>query len=274
MERYDAISFAAMVIGVIVIAFLGMSIGTHLSTALPLNSPSSAPTINNKTDKNVLKIAIIDTGYSAALAKANNYEPLKLCDEGHYDYTAASDTVGFNQKHGTIVGSIIAEKLKNVKYCALIYQVMVSPVLVHRGAIGDALNKAYQAGAKYVNISLTGEVPDSFERAAIESFIANKNRFVFVAAGNESRNLDKRCNSFPACYSFPGFLYTVGATDYKNNHLSSSNYGNRVNLWYPGIMNWDNGLEFGTSFASPRALSDFAYDYAVKNNLTNTMESK
>ncbi len=81
-----------------------------------------------------------------------------------------------------------------------------------------------------------------------------------MAAGNKKLNLvRKKCLQFPECYSFKN-LIVVGAQDYNEpkKHAEYSNYGTRVDLWAPGwYLNKDGSMSHGSSYAAPRALSEY-----------------
>lgn len=204
------------------------------------------------------KIAIIDTGYLVTFPGANK---LKLCPTGHYDFGNDKPGIGVTkvvhrQTHGTFVGMIIAEELKDVDYCALIYQVQNSSNEIPTEFILAALKMATEVHATLANLSYVMYQYDLSERWALRDFLATGTH-AFVAAGNNSKNLDESCDAYPACYPLKN-LYAVGAFN-PILHLPDtySNYGSVINLWFSGDVSFNGIKDYGTSFAAPRALVDY-----------------
>jgi subtilisin family serine protease len=205
------------------------------------------------TNTQMIKIAIIDTGYDASISKS----PLKLCQTGHYDYLSNTPVVGSAHPHGTVVASVIAEMLTDVNYCAVIYQV-VTPMGLTADAIMNAFDRARSEGISAVNLSISGRLYSWSERRAMEA-TAKAGTVIFTAAGNERTNLDKFCNAYPACYPIQN-MYVVGATERDNTEPTPyTNYGKVVDVWMPGDYEILNEVVEGTSFAAPRALAFYVY---------------
>lgn len=198
------------------------------------------------------KIAILDTGYDVARAST----PLKLCKTGHYEFRTNTPIVGFTQIHGTLVASIIAEQLKNINYCALIYQVETKDGHFLDQSLTRAVSMAIKEGANVVNMSYQGYTTSLKERFALERLSAS-GAITFEAAGNEGENLDYQCDAFPTCYGINN-IFPVGAIDPDTaTRAKYSNHGKMIKLWFSGRATL-NGDEYnGTSFAAPRALSDY-----------------
>jgi hypothetical protein len=214
----------------------------------------------------LIKIAILDTGYDAEYAKQIGAEPLKLCPTGHYNFDTSKAEVGFlNQrlfegrgKHGTVVASIIAENLKRVNYCAIIYQIYKTPTILN-SAIANAitaLKMMEKEGVTAVNMSYGGYEPHS-EEFAVMNHLSNKGTMFFVAAGNDHKDLSKQCRYFPACYDILNKV-TVGAKNYAGL-CSVSNYGKIVTyaLGLPPAYLKLKEKVCATSYAVPNALSDY-----------------
>ncbi len=206
------------------------------------------------------KIAIIDTGYDPARATV----PLKLCKTGHYDYFTKTANLNFRDAHGTRVANLIAEKLKNVNYCAVIYQTATLGTMSTANDRANALNLAIGEQVVAINMSIQSDPRTSdVEREAFK-FVSEARVAIFVAAGNngdgyQGKNLDKNCNIYPVCYGFKD-LVVVGAQDPENpkEHALSSNYGKkRVDIWAPGYYEDATDSAFGTSYAAPRALAEY-----------------
>lgn len=200
-----------------------------------------------------IKIAIIDSGYDAAKQEG---PPLKLCKSGHWDVITHSDTIAAPSLHGTIVASVIATALKDVDYCAMIFNVEQDNGKMDLLDLTDAFTKAHKAGAKAVNVSLVGPQHVYLEKAVIE-YVTRKGMTMFVAAGNDSKDLDTACTSYPACYKLPNVKIIGALSPDETQKATYSNYGSVVNAWYPGSVRTKFGYAQGTSFAAPAALADY-----------------
>jgi hypothetical protein len=199
-----------------------------------------------------IKIAIIDTGYKAALIDGPK---LKLCATGHYDFVKNTPTIGYGAIHGTDVASIIAEELADIDYCAIIYTVYdekLTPTIPDL-FMALAYNKALKDGAKVINLSIVSKEPSQSEKKAVTELARHAE--VFAAAGNDKLNLDNNCKSYPVCFWIPG-VNPVGASD----GAKYTNYGKKVKLWYSGKGTYGNG----TSLSVPRAVADFVRLVATK----------
>lgn len=213
-----------------------------------------------KTDQ-LIKIAIIDTGYNESLASTK----LKLCPTGSFDFAKEQPGVAAMDPHGTLVGSTVATGLEGVNYCAVIYQVMRPSGTISAETIRRAFKMILDQGIQAVNLSLTGFEYSFVERNAIER-VAKRGTTIFAAAGNDGANLDLFCASYPACYPLEG-VYVVGATQNDNEFRAPySNYGRRVDIWMDGHAEVSGLAMDGTSFAAPRALSAYVYSLSVLLN--------
>lgn len=188
------------------------------------------------------KIAIIDTGYN----RYSQGEKLKLCDGGHFDYQYGFPSIGYVNNHGTTIGNIIAESLKDVDYCAIIIQWGKEDGVYPYKNYLSALARAKQEGATFINLSLAGVKSDMKEKRLLTS-LTDGGAIVFVASGNEHKDLDFECDVFPACYRMHN-VKVVGSFDFKG-----ANYGSVVDYAESGYA----GKDYGTSFAVPRALANY-----------------
>lgn len=217
-----------------------------------------------------IKIAVIDTGYDVNMAKANGYPPLKLCKEGHYDFTRGTSEVGNSYPHGTMTASLIAATLQYVDYCAIVYTVFTPELHLIRDSITTSLKLAYQNEVDYVNISITGLEPDPDEEKAVKDLYYD-GIMVFAAAGNEGRDLGGRCNSYLTCYANGHYVHSVGALGKGGKLLRTSNYGTPVSDYVYGEILWNGQTVQGTSLATPRALSFYAYLRAQRRGYLTQM---
>ncbi len=206
------------------------------------------------------KIAVIDTGYDPARA----HVPAKLCKIGHYDSLTKTANINYYHPHGTQVVDLIAEKLKDVDYCIVIFQTMTTGNSKKPEAtpedIAKALNDSIGLGITAVNLSLSSETPAAAEEDGIKN-VATARIPMFIAAGNKHRNLDYGCVAYPACYRYKNIVI-VGAQDenFPNTPSPISNYGKRVTVWAPGYYHMGDESEWqasATSYAAPRALSEY-----------------
>lgn len=199
------------------------------------------------------KIAILDTGYDAALA--GSPKPI-LCKTGHYDYIKNQEGIGSTSvKHGTIVANILAKELDGQDYCLIILTVLDERNSLNVTRIVDATDRAVDFGATHMNLSYAGSGYRQDERDAYTRAGASGVR-LFIAAGNSDttnhrQNLSWSCIVYPACYDIPNAT-VVGALK-DNRRADYSNYGStkRIQVWFDGSYQKDSG----TSFAVPRALA-------------------
>jgi hypothetical protein len=208
----------------------------------------------------MVKIAIIDTGYSAPPNMPDSLH-IKLCKTGHYDFSTNTSTVGYSgSNHGTVVATIIASILRDVNYCAIIYQVDDGGEPSMKSMI-KAYRMARHEGVVAVNLSIEGIDHDYTEALALKD-LANSGATVFIAAGNRNLNMTQVCISYPSCYKLANTV-VVGATGLDDNEHKAgySNYGQEVTAWYPGSVIFNGVRQNGTSFAAPRALADFVYAF-------------
>lgn len=219
------------------------------------------PLITTTTDhagkapaKPLVKIGIIDTGYESGGAQA--LATLKLCPTGHYDFYSEKPVVARTDKHGTMVGTIIAETLQNVNYCAVIFQVVTKNGEITPETIARAVMRASKEHLQAVNVSLTGTAASFYEARAFKA-LSDSGARIFVAAGNDHRDLNFACQSYPACYQVKNIQIIGALTEDLEQPAQYSNHGGRVNLWYSGVYNDGFTHAQGTSFAAPRAAADY-----------------
>lgn len=195
-----------------------------------------------------IRIGVIDTGFDPSASTGH----IKLCSEGHWDIPNDKVGLGSTHTHGTFVAEIIANDMGNTDYCLVIITSMATDGTVW---IPSAVDYLTSLGVKVINISLSGHYYWYEEQKSLQKF-HQQGGVAFVAAGNDRQNLSQVCNIYPTCYDDTGVI-VVGATegDVKSEHKASySNYGDKVKRW----MNGNLGNDQGTSYASPRALAQYA----------------
>jgi len=199
----------------------------------------------NAKELRPLKVAVIDTGYSLQLDASLQ---TKLCSDGHYDFVEGNNQIGADTiAHGTIVSTIIHLTIKD-NYCIVVYKVSGDRNVMKN--IQNALRKAIRDRVDIINISLTGNGYNPIEHKLLRIAVKRKIA-IFVAAGNDHRNLSEYCYSYPACYDVKGKYYVVGALNVRGLPTYYSNFGAKVNVWRPG--DFLSPFITGTSFASPNA---------------------
>jgi hypothetical protein len=174
-----------------------------------------------------IKIGIIDSGISNIQSHSKI-----LCKDGlksviHDD---GIDTNG----HGTNIFGLVSENLDSKIYCIISYKVYGNKDASYDEIIA-ALNQAHHAGVKYLNISMVGKDPSEQEEFLLKVMVHNK-VYVNVAVGNNGKNLNFKCNAYPACYRLDKKYFSpIGA--YDGNY---SNFGSIVKKY-----------EYGKDLGSP-----------------------
>ena len=204
------------------------------------------------------------------------------------------DDTAIGGGHGTAVaGTIGAVGNNGIGLAGVNWDVSILPIKVANedGAlVGGAIISAHQYLADLINLgvnivasnnsygsfapSFFDEFEDfSFEREAIEDFIAAGATFV-AAAGNDSNDNDDAFTAFPAAYNLPGII-SVAATNNRDELAGFSNFGETtVDLAAPGeavlttAVNNQYTLIDGTSFASPIVAGVVGLMKTVRPDLT------
>ena len=138
--------------------------------------------------------------------------------------------------HGTHISGIISSESRrsssSVKLMVLRYYKNDASDSENIENTVKAINYAVTMGAKIINYSGGGSLPNKAERTAIEK--ANSLGVIFVAAaGNNSKNTDIM-NYYPANYGISNII-SVAAADDKGDLTGFSNYGEKtVDIAAPG----------------------------------------
>ncbi len=203
-----------------------------------------------------VKIGIIDTGVHSTHEdlRDNVKQNLSMVSEGT---AVTTDPNG----HGTHVAGIAAAVVNNGKGGAGIApaaQIYAYSVMDSDGAMKDeyilrAINRAASDGVDVVNMSLGSGYYTKLEEDTIKSAY-EKGVAVFAAAGNEATN----GYEYPASYEK---VCSVAALNQDGTKAGFTNYGNTVDLAFPGvdIVSTYNGSDEsyaslqGTSMACPVA---------------------
>lgn len=175
------------------------------------------------TQKKMIKIAVIDTGFTK-----HQLSKVKICGQKDFTGKGITDT----HSHGTHITEIIdrtAQKY-NGNYCFIL--IKAYDMAQGKQYVPEAFEYLETIKPDIINLSGGGDNPIPKEQRAIKRLL-KKGVTIVVAAGNDSRDLNKFCNYFPACYDKR--IIVVG------NYSKSSNYGNVVDV----ILNGNNIDVFG-----------------------------
>lgn len=176
-------------------------------------------------------IVIMDTGL-------NNPGAYNLCPTGHYDFVANKAQVGKDPvNHGTTVATILKD-IPNT--CLIIFKVYDKNDSGYFSRLPAVFARLKETKAKYVNISIVGYGYDKKEYKALKELQSVK---FYVAAGNDSKDLDVQCDVYPTCYSLPNIIPVSLKKSYANKGVIVKHY-------YP--TEYKN--RSGTSFAAPQQL--------------------
>jgi subtilisin family serine protease len=200
-----------------------------------------------------LKIAILDTGI-----KPDKIKDLKLCPNESIDFT--NSNLNDDHGHGTNIAGLISQQIpKNLDYCLVIIKVFDINNL--DSAIESTIKGfryAQMIRANIINYSGGGASSDKEEKATIINAL-NKGIKIFVAAGNQGKDLDGNCDYFPACYDKR--LVIVGSKTSKNKISENSNRGKVVSVWEIGKDREALDIVLsGTSQATAVATGRYAYE--------------
>jgi subtilisin family serine protease len=166
--------------------------------------------------------------------------------------------------HGTHVSGIVAAAANGLGVVGVAPKARIMTVKVLDGqllgttaAVAAGIRYAIANGARILNLSLRGTVPDPGLNAAIAAAAA-ANVLVVVGAGNDARNIDQQ-PVYPASIPAPNLVSVAATTPDEGRGIADfSNFGQlTVQLAAPGdaILSTSNSGgwvdESGTSMAAP-----------------------
>lgn len=198
------------------------------------------------------EIIVIDTGIPASVSKHK-----ALCYGVHYDVTGEGpvDVLG----HGTNIIGIISKGLNTSKYCIRSikwFHTYSSSKSKQSKLISEYVELLKNLPAPVaINISAAGNV---FLRDELELFekLSKKKTYIVVSAGNDGKDLDKKCDIYPACYKLiitSNYFRVVGSSGkpfFRQRHLFS-NFGSIVTDYENGAFVCAFGVcQTGTSQAT------------------------
>ena len=167
------------------------------------------------------RIVIIDSGArTSSMAKYAD----KLCLNGHTSYVGLIDID--LSGHGTNLLGIVAPSVDKNTQCITIVKSWQEALTEKEETAAFLKALVYVSQLQnvgFVNISITGSDPQEGELEALKTLTLVGAKVV-VAAGNNSKDLGKICNIFPACYPVKKNFYVVASVP-----SAYSNYGGPVN---------------------------------------------
>ena len=268
-----------------------------------LNAEEAWTAINNasetisKNDDSVV-VAVVDTGIDYTNDEIKNViwknsdETENGSDSDGNGYT--DDTIGWNftnsgnnpyddNGHGTAIAGVLAAADDNTGVVGIASDIDIKLMSVKAldsegestmSALIQGIVYADNNGADICNCSWGGEsgMADIFNNMIMENVIAQSDMLFVVAAGNESKNID-RLTYTPASYSEDN-LITVGSIEWDGSLSWFSNYGTRkVEMCAPGAAIYTTAVgggytcEWGTSFSAPYVAGVAALAKAAAGNI-------
>lgn len=191
-----------------------------------------------------IKVAVIDTGFDS-----HYKSKVTLCPDGHKDLTDSSEGIEDDHGHGTHISGLIEKYAKGSDYCQVILK-SYSKKMRHNAmpAYEKALAEAIRLNVDIINISANGDEHTDKEKALFQRALA-KGILILVAAGNDGKDLNKKCSAYPACYD--SRIIVVGSRAANGKISEKSNYGNIVWRYEFGEdVESINGTMTGTSQAT------------------------
>jgi hypothetical protein len=194
------------------------------------------------TPKPLLKVAVIDTGFSA------KNDAVPQCPTGAKDFTG--EGLEDHYGHGTNISGLIDKHAKGSNYCQIILKYYTVRASEDNSIKHELLAFRYAIDQKvdFINFSSTGSLYSKEEYALIKEAL-DKGITVVVPAGNEDINLDKNCKVYPACLD--SRLVVVSRNDFDAKIRRNYGYGKIVDFYEDGYMQSALGVaQSGTSQAT------------------------
>lgn len=189
--------------------------------------------------------------------------------------TGQVDPLGEAVAHGTEVAGLVGATGNNgVGVATINWDARIMPLQVlsdngygYSSDLIAAIHYAVDNGAKVINMSLGGDMPDPEVTAAVK-YAYDHNVVVVAAAGNCGTGTEYACDpARPGAMGYPALddhVIAVGASDQNGGKASFSSYGPKLDVVAPGSgrissPTWSStdGVSayadylYGTSFASP-----------------------
>lgn len=200
--------------------------------------------------KEPLRVVVLDTGIIT-----KHKSELPLCKDGHKSFVHG-ETIEDYHGHGTNVAGLIQKHAGKGNYCLIIVK-YYSPKKNSSKNIINAMRYIDTLKPDIINLSGGGYWSVLEEYFITQSILKNGTHFI-VAAGNESNDLGKNCNYFPACYDRR--IWVIGAYD-----IRISNYGKHVDFTLSG----KNKTAYGITMSGTSQATAIFTGRVIKNMLEN-----
>jgi len=223
-----------------------------------------APTAWATSTGSGITVAILDTGVDP-----DHPDLVNRLVPGWNSVSLNDDTTPVNS-HGTMVAGVVAAETNNaIGVASVAYNAYLMPIRVTDGGyayesdIARGLTWAADHGAQIANISY--DVTGSAAVSAAAQYMRSKGGVVVVPAGNSGGN--------PGYGNNP-YMISVSATTSSDTKVSSSSYGDYIDVSAPGdsIRTTSDGGIYrtvsGTSFSSPIAAGVAALILGTNSTLT------
>lgn len=208
-------------------------------------------------------VAVIDTGMPR-----EHLVSKYLCNMEHYDVTGTG--IVDRHGHGTNVAGIIAKTLNPRTHCLLIIkwwdtEATMGNITKQISAVRAYVDILNRVRPKYVNLSLSGNSYLPFEFNVLKGLLKTGS-VVVVAAGNEGADLNKECNSYPACYNMNSSnFHVVGSWNKLLDKVDGfSNTGKVVTDYRPGSYVCGFGVCIGGTSQATAVLTSELISAKVK----------
>ncbi|HEX21296.1 MAG TPA: peptidase S8, partial [Actinobacteria bacterium] len=182
--------------------------------------------------------AVVDTGvayenYGTKYAQAPDLAGVNFIPG--WDFINNDSHPNDDDGHGTHVTGTIAQSTNNgIGTAGIAYNASIMPVKVldqnGNGSyvqVADGIRYAADHGAKIINMSLGGTVPDTYLEDAVR-YAYNKGVTIIAASGNDGA----AAVDYPAAYN--AYVIAVGATRYDEQKAYYSNSGSALDITAPG----------------------------------------
>lgn len=211
------------------------------------------------------KILIMDSG----VFLTSRLKPF-LCDSGHKSFldekrsNPLEDESG--SSHGTMVATVISEYIDPNTHCIVIYRTFPKEG-------GSVATMAYMHGLieakkhKFDAIVIPMEdVGYYLDEVKLYKELTENSR-IFIATGNDTKDLDKKCDVYPACLATQ-----INSKNFRvvGDEKGEFNLGKLINECEPSEYSL-NGLDYkGTSVSTARAAA--RYVIQIKDNSQSRKE--
>ena len=210
---------------------------------------------------NIIKIAIIDTGFNYKYKDKVNF-----CKTGHKDFTGTG--LQDNHGHGTHIAGLIAKNAKS-NYCVMILKSYDPATGGNINNSANAIEWAITQKVDIINYSGGGLTPSIRERRAVLKAL-DAGIVIVAAAGNERADLSHTAY-YPASYDKREIV--VGNLSKNGHRAPSSSFGGPTDLMVVGTnIKSINGIMTGTSQSTAIVTGIIAKQLYTRKVLLHNLE--